>query len=40
MGLRIGVDTVMRRRNPSPSQESKTGRPACSLVTIMTRRKT
>jgi hypothetical protein len=33
---RAGLDAVARRKNPSPCRESNAGRPARSLVTILT----
>jgi hypothetical protein len=36
MGPRAGLDASVRRRNPSSYQESNSGYPARSLVTILT----
>jgi len=36
VGLRAGMDTVVRRKNPNPCQELKSGHAAHSLVTILT----
>jgi len=36
VGFRDGLDTLSRRKIPSPCRKSNHGRPAHSLVTIMT----
>jgi hypothetical protein len=36
VGPRAGLDTMEKRKNPCPCQESNPGCPACSLVAIPT----
>jgi uncharacterized membrane protein YgcG len=36
VGLRSGLDTVVKIKNPCPCQELNLGCPACGLVTILT----